>query len=508
MTREQMRDELAMLMGGRVAEEIVAGDVTTGAANDIERATKVARQMVTEYGMSDTIGPRTLGQKQGGEVFLGRDWGSTPDYSDAVAFEIDQEVRQLIDEAHDVALDILVENREKLDALAAVLLEKETLDREAVEQFFRDVEKRAPREAEERSAGLGVSRREPEEARASPVESRNARRPRPGAGVDRPSLAAPCVRVECGRPDRTEGKMSRTVRALVAIGVVAASVVTAIPAGAARGPKTWVVLPSESCRRRSTRRMPATPSCSCRCVHAIRHDHEGRHLDPGGRFGFRWHRLQAAGKAPQEPLHAGLGRCRRLRSRQVRRSRRGHQARRRRDRVRDHVRRLAVHGRVRVRNDRPSHHDNAVFDAGEYGLARFDSIGGVVKNNTVVGGGEAGDLPRRLRGCRSQGHAQRGVRAQFGIFIRHSSGISAQLNHLFNNCQGIMVLDDGQAGGVSDIELKYNYVTFNNAAARRRTKLRPCRVAASCCWGPRTRWSRGTRCAGTPAPRSTRAASC
>jgi cell division protease FtsH len=158
MTREQMRDELAMLMGGRVAEEIVAGDVTTGAANDIERATKVARQMVTEYGMSDTIGPRTLGQKQGGEVFLGRDWGSTPDYSDAVAFEIDQEVRQLIDEAHDVALDILVENREKLDALAAVLLEKETLDREAVEQFFRDVEKRAPREAEERGAGLGVSR--------------------------------------------------------------------------------------------------------------------------------------------------------------------------------------------------------------------------------------------------------------------------------------------------------------------------------------------------------------
>ncbi len=106
MTREQLRDELAMLMGGRVAEEIVAGDVTTGAQNDIERATKVARQMVTEYGMSDSIGPRTLGQKQG-EVFLGRDWGSTPDYSDAVALEIDTEVRFLIDEAHDVALEIL-----------------------------------------------------------------------------------------------------------------------------------------------------------------------------------------------------------------------------------------------------------------------------------------------------------------------------------------------------------------------------------------------------------------
>jgi cell division protease FtsH len=157
MTREELRDELAMLMGGRVAEEIVAGDVTTGAGNDIERATKVARQMVTEYGMSDTIGPLTLGQKQG-EVFLGRDWATQPDYSDQVAFEIDQEVRLLIDEAHDVALDILTDNRAKLDALAAVLLEKETLDREEVVAFFADIEKREPRSPEVRSARLAVSR--------------------------------------------------------------------------------------------------------------------------------------------------------------------------------------------------------------------------------------------------------------------------------------------------------------------------------------------------------------
>ncbi|HEX6130865.1 MAG TPA: ATP-dependent zinc metalloprotease FtsH [Actinomycetota bacterium] len=157
MTREQMRDELAMLMGGRVAEELTAGDVTTGAANDIERATKVARQMVTEYGMSDTIGPRTLGQKQG-EVFLGRDLTSQPDYSDAVAFEIDQEVRLLIDEAHDVALEVLTEHRAKLDALSALLLERETLDREEVERFFADVERRSPRAPEVRGAGLAVSR--------------------------------------------------------------------------------------------------------------------------------------------------------------------------------------------------------------------------------------------------------------------------------------------------------------------------------------------------------------
>jgi cell division protease FtsH len=157
MSREQMRDELAMLMGGRVAEEIVAGDITTGAANDIERATKVARQMVTEYGMSDLIGPRTLGQKQG-EVFLGRDWGSTPDYSDAVALEIDQELRRLIDEAHDVALEILTEHRARLDELADLLVLRETLDREEVERFFSDIPRRSPREPEVRGAGLAVSR--------------------------------------------------------------------------------------------------------------------------------------------------------------------------------------------------------------------------------------------------------------------------------------------------------------------------------------------------------------
>src|SRR5205814_8760925 len=120
MTREQLLDELAMLMGGRVSEAIVAGDVTTGAQNDIERATKVARQMVTEYGMSDLIGPRTLGQKQG-EVFLGRDFAAHPDYSPQVAYEIDSEITGLIDRAHDEALDILSEHRAKLDVIAQAL---------------------------------------------------------------------------------------------------------------------------------------------------------------------------------------------------------------------------------------------------------------------------------------------------------------------------------------------------------------------------------------------------
>src|SRR5688572_8460379 len=158
MTREELADELAMLLGGRVAEELIVGDITTGAANDIERATKVAKQMVTEYGMSDVIGPLTLGQKQH-EVFLGRDFQSQPDYSDQVAFEIDNEIRRLIDEAHDEALEILQEGRIKLDELAAMLIERETLGREEVEAFLADIPKRPQRDLSVRGAGLAISRR-------------------------------------------------------------------------------------------------------------------------------------------------------------------------------------------------------------------------------------------------------------------------------------------------------------------------------------------------------------
>ncbi len=158
LTREELSDELAMLLGGRVAEELIVGDITTGAANDLERATKIARQMVTEYGMSDTIGPLTLGQKQH-EVFLGRDFTTQPDYSEQVAFEIDNEVRRMIDQAHDEALEILQEYRSKLDQMAALLIERETIDKEEVERLLTDVTKRAQRDQAVRGAGLAVSRR-------------------------------------------------------------------------------------------------------------------------------------------------------------------------------------------------------------------------------------------------------------------------------------------------------------------------------------------------------------
>ncbi len=159
MTREELRDELAMLLGGRVSEQMVVGDMTTGAQNDIERATKVARQMVTEYGMSERLGPLTLGTKQG-EVFLGRDFGSTPDYSDRVAFEIDTEIRALIDEAHDRALEILERRRPKLDEIATALIERETIEKEDLVAILAGIETHPQTVGGEKgSAGVAVPRR-------------------------------------------------------------------------------------------------------------------------------------------------------------------------------------------------------------------------------------------------------------------------------------------------------------------------------------------------------------
>jgi len=142
ISRNELLDQLAYAMGGRVAEEIVFHDPTTGASNDIEKATGIARKMVTEYGMSTDIGAVKLGQSQG-EVFLGRDMGHQRDYSEEIAEKVDLEVRKLIEQAHDEAYQVLNNNRDILDALARELLEKETLDHEELARIFKDV-KRLP----------------------------------------------------------------------------------------------------------------------------------------------------------------------------------------------------------------------------------------------------------------------------------------------------------------------------------------------------------------------------
>jgi cell division protease FtsH len=125
-SRARFNDELAMALGGKAAEEIVFGDVTTGAANDLERVTKLARSMVTRYGMSDKLGPMVYGQKDE-LVFLGREIGEQRDYSEAVAEEIDDEVRRIISEAYDSAKEVLTKHRDKLTALAHLLIEVETV---------------------------------------------------------------------------------------------------------------------------------------------------------------------------------------------------------------------------------------------------------------------------------------------------------------------------------------------------------------------------------------------
>jgi cell division protease FtsH len=137
-TRSALRDELAMLLGGRTAEETVFGDPTTGAQNDIERATHIARSMVTEFGMSDTIGPQQLGHHNA-EVFLGKELGHERNYSDEIAARIDAEVRRLIDVAHDQAAEILSYHRATLDRLAAALVEHETVEGDRLETILGDL---------------------------------------------------------------------------------------------------------------------------------------------------------------------------------------------------------------------------------------------------------------------------------------------------------------------------------------------------------------------------------
>jgi len=143
-TRNEMLDQLAYALGGRVAEEIVFHDPTTGASNDIEKATNIARAMVTQHGMSERVGAIKLGRSSG-EVFLGRDMGHERDYSEEVAGVVDDEVRRLIEAAHDEAWEALVENRDVLDNLVLALLEKETLNRGELAEIFAAVRKRPVR---------------------------------------------------------------------------------------------------------------------------------------------------------------------------------------------------------------------------------------------------------------------------------------------------------------------------------------------------------------------------
>jgi len=146
VTRNQMLDQLAYTMGGRAAEELIFHDPTTGASNDIEKATNLARAMVTQYGMTQRLGAIKLGISDS-QPFLGRDYGHQRDYSESIAAVVDSEIREMIENAHQEAFDILVANRETLDRLVEELLENETLNKEEIAAVFKKVKKVKPRAA-------------------------------------------------------------------------------------------------------------------------------------------------------------------------------------------------------------------------------------------------------------------------------------------------------------------------------------------------------------------------
>jgi cell division protease FtsH len=134
-TRAELSDQMAMTLGGRAAEEIVFGEITTGASNDLEKVTQTAKQMVMRFGMSDKLGPRVFGHDHG-QPFLGREFSSEPDYSDEIAREIDDEIRRIVESAHQEARDILTERRGSLEKISQVLVKRETIEKTEFEALL------------------------------------------------------------------------------------------------------------------------------------------------------------------------------------------------------------------------------------------------------------------------------------------------------------------------------------------------------------------------------------
>jgi cell division protease FtsH len=181
-SRAELTDTMAMTLGGRAAEEIVFGEITTGASNDLEKVTETAKQMVMRFGMSERLGPRVFGHDRG-QPFLGREFSSEPDYSDEIAREIDDEIRRIVESAHQTAKDLLTDNRDNLDTISKILLKRETID---AEQFIALLDGRSEDEVfvdDEESAQPVEPAPEPE--RAQREGARPIPRPRPGyAGGD------------------------------------------------------------------------------------------------------------------------------------------------------------------------------------------------------------------------------------------------------------------------------------------------------------------------------------
>jgi cell division protease FtsH len=175
-TRAELTDNMAMTLGGRAAEEIVFGEITTGASNDLEKVTATAKQMVMRFGMSERLGPRVFGHDHG-QPFLGREFSAEPDYSDEIAREIDDEIRRIVESAHQRAKDILTEKREDLEKISHILLKRETIEQD---EFFALLDGKS----EEDVWGSEESEPPPPPGSATPERvGREAPRPLPRPGL-------------------------------------------------------------------------------------------------------------------------------------------------------------------------------------------------------------------------------------------------------------------------------------------------------------------------------------
>ena len=193
-TRAELTDTMAMTLGGRAAEEIIFSEITTGASNDLEKVTETAKQMVMRFGMSERLGPRVFGHDRS-QPFLGREFSSEPDYSDEIAREIDDEIRRIVEEAHQTAKDILVERRGALDTISKILLERETID---AEQFAKLLDG-AP--ADEVFGDEEEETRVPDEPEAEAEKSASREGPRP-MPHPRPGLAGGTAEMRADNPNQ------------------------------------------------------------------------------------------------------------------------------------------------------------------------------------------------------------------------------------------------------------------------------------------------------------------
>ncbi|HEY8640743.1 MAG TPA: cell division protein FtsH, partial [Solirubrobacterales bacterium] len=175
-SRAELTDTMSMTLGGRAAEEIVFSEITTGASNDLEKVTETAKQMVMRFGMSERLGPRVFGHDRS-LPFLGREFSSEPDYSDEIAREIDDEIRRVVEDAHQTAKDILKDKREHLDRISKILLARETINAEQFVALLDGVSEEDVFVDEEEEPAKPEPAPEPEPHREGP---RPVPRPRPG----------------------------------------------------------------------------------------------------------------------------------------------------------------------------------------------------------------------------------------------------------------------------------------------------------------------------------------